>query len=166
MELLYTWVGRMINLGILNYPVAVAVAFGGTLLGNGIGYLIGQYGGRPLVRYLADVLDISDETLSRFEGWFHRHGLWALFAVRWTGWGYAQLTWFCGLARVPRWRFVLVAAAADLLWAMVWTFAGHRLTRWLHFVFQPVVLFPAAGLATLLVGWLIYRRVRRVRRRP
>ncbi len=164
MELLFTWVGRMVYLGKLSYLAAVLVAFGGTLAGNSIGYLIGQYGGRPLVRYLADMLDIPDETLARFEGWFHRYGLSTLFVVRWTGWGYAQLTWFCGVARVSRWRFLAVAAVADLMWAMVWTFAGHRLTRWLHFVFKPAVLLPAGLVALILVVYVVYRRLTRVHR--
>lgn len=166
MELLYTLVGRLVNLGRLTYPEAVALAFAGTLVGNVIGYHIGRYGGRAAINYLAETLDISGETLSRFEGWFRRHGLSALFVVRWTGLGYAQLTWFCGLAGISLWRFILVAAIADLLWATVWTYAGHQLTRYLHFLFRPEILLPAGGIlaaAILYTSYRLYQRWRKER---
>lgn len=164
MELLYTWVGRLVNLGRLTYPEAVALAFAGTLAGNVIGYHIGKYGGRAAINYLAETLDISEEKLSRFEAWFRRHGLSALFVVRWTGLGYAQLTWFCGLAGVPLWRFILVAAIADLLWATVWTYAGHQLTRWLHFFFRAEILLPVGGILAAVFLYSFYRLYQRWRK--
>lgn len=162
MELLYGVLGKLVGT-VLTYPAAVAVAACGTLAGNVIGYGIGFFGGRRLMRYASRALDIKPHSLERFETWFRRYGLLALFIVRWFGLGYAQLTWFCGLARVPLWRFLVVAGVADTLWAAVWTFAGHRLIRWLHFLFPPAVVLPA-GIG-LLVAFAVFavRAVRRLR---
>lgn len=162
MELLYGILGKMVG-SVVSYPVAVAIAAGGTVIGNLIGYWIGASGGRRLMHYAARALDLKPDQLDRFEGWFRKHGLLALFVVRWFGLGYAQLTWFCGLARVPLWRFLGVAAVADTLWAAVWTYAGNRLIHLLHFLFPPPVVITIA--AAFLTGLTVFavRAMRRIR---
>lgn len=163
MELLYSIVGNMINQGRIHYWQGTLIAFAGTLVGNSIGYYIGFRGGRALTGYLAKVFNIPDESLCKFEGWFKKHGLKALFAIRWTGLGYAQLTWFCGLERVPFLRFLAVAAIADLLWAAFWTYSGHRLTGLFHTVFQPKVLLTISILVFVVGGYVIVGRIRKIR---
>lgn len=168
MELLYFGgIGPLVRGQHISYATGVAIACGGTLIGNIIGYYIGQVGGTALVNYLSRALNISDEALGRFEGWFRKHGLKAILVVRWTGLGYAQLTWFCGLAGVPLWKFVLVAGISDLLWAMVWTYAGDRAAGVLHLLLRPDVLVPLFLAAILgLGGFWLYRRRRARADRP
>lgn len=163
MELLYTILGNMINRAKISYFQGTVIAFSGTIVGNCIGYYIGVRGGRTLMNYLARIFNISDAGLCKFEGWFKKHGLKALFVIRWTGLGYAQLTWFCGLERVPFLRFLAVAAVADFLWAAGWTYFGHRLTGIFHTVFQPQIILPVAFIFFSIVAYLIYCRVRKIR---
>lgn len=162
MELLYGILGRMVGT-VISYPAAVAMAAAGTIIGNLIGYWIGASGGRRLMHYATRALDLKQEQFDRFESWFRKHGLLALFVVRWFGLGYAQLTWFCGLARVPLWRFLAVAAIADTLWAAVWTFAGNRLVRWLHRLFPPPVVIAIGVFFMVALGVFAVRAVRRIR---
>lgn len=157
MEVLYGFIGKLIHDGRLTYAGGVAIAFTGTITGNVIGYGLGLYGGRLIVNTFARALHIDPERLKRFERWFHKNGLKAIFIIRWTGWGYAQITWFSGITRAPFWRFLAYAAVSDLAWALFWTFAGRSVIQ----QFEQALLNPRGflffvGLVLLVIAGAVW----------
>jgi membrane protein DedA with SNARE-associated domain len=144
-----------------------------TVIGNTVGYVLGYYGGRPVVMKLLQWFRVKQATWEKLEGWFRRHGLKMVVATRWTNWGFAQSMWLCGITRVPFGRFFAVMAVNDLLWATAWTwvaraavraFSRHGM-RFLHasVVRVAVVALVAAGIVWLV--WWLWKRRGQVTRR-
>jgi membrane protein DedA with SNARE-associated domain len=58
----------------LNLVIVIVLATLGELSGSMAGYLIGAYGGRPLVDRFGKYLLLTHKDLDRAEAWFDRHG--------------------------------------------------------------------------------------------
>lgn len=149
MELLFGLMGKLVADGEIPYLGGVLLAGAGALLGNTAGYLGGLYGGRPFVRFLVRFLRLPPERVERFERWFRKHGLMAIFIGRWAGWGYAQIMWFAGITRLEFWRFLAATTASNLAWASFWTFAGYRV---IHYARQFWGLPGVLAVLLLLLG--------------
>lgn len=153
--------------GLYTYWEMVMLMWLSTIAGNTVGYVIGYYGGRPLINRLAAWFRIREQTLARIEGWFHRYGLWLTLGTRWVNWGFAQNMWLCGISRVPFKRFFAIMAVNDFFWAMAWTWAAALLYRQLdklqklvHYPARAGGLLAALGALGLLAWW--WRRRRRL----
>ena len=60
----------------------IAVAVLGELVGATIGYLVGRFGGRPLVDNFGKYLHLTHENLNRVHGFFEKYGSFAIFICR------------------------------------------------------------------------------------
>lgn len=161
-------IGRAQVRGLFSYWEMVLLMWLSTVAGNTVGYLIGSYGGRPLITRMAGWFHIRPESLTRVEHWFNRWGLWLTLATRWANWGFAQNMWLCGITRVPFGRFLLVMTVNDFFWAMAWTWAAAALYRQLDRM-QMLLHYPArvaGALATLAAAGALIWWWRRRRRPP
>lgn len=154
-----------------SYWDMVFFMWGTTVVGNSLGYVLGYYGGRPMVMKLMSWFRIRQEQWERVEGWFQKHGLNLVVFTRWINWGFAQNMWLCGITRVKFGRFFAVMAVNDFLWAMAWTwlarsaltaFRRHS-TRYLHSNTMRIGLGALAATLIILGVWMIIRRIQRRR---
>lgn len=154
--------------GFYTYWQMVLLMWLSTVAGNTVGYVIGYYGGRPLIVRVAGWFHVKPEILAKIEDWFNRYGLWMTLGTRWINWGFAQNMWLCGITRVPFRRFFFVMTVNDFLWAMAWTWAAAALYRQLDRL-HVLVHYPArvgAVLALLLAAGLLIWWWRHRRRPP
>jgi membrane protein DedA with SNARE-associated domain len=162
-------VGQRIAHGLNTYWEIVGIMWLTTVVGNTIGYMIGYYGGRPVVHKLMGWFRVSPEAWDRVEHWFRRHGMKVVVGTRWVNWGFAQNMWLSGITRVPFARFFVVMVVNNFLWAMAWTwlsqqamvYLGRRSARFLH---HSAMRIGVAALAVILLGILVWWLIRRGRR--
>ncbi|MBD0348421.1 MAG: DedA family protein [Thermoleophilia bacterium] len=152
------------------FPAYLAIAVAGTVgytIGSVGGWLIGLYGGRPLVDRHGRWLHVGPERLERAERWFARWGDAAVFLGRIT----PVVRSFVAIpAGVFRLRLVPYSALT-LLGSAIWCFAfagiGWALgSNWerFHDAFKYAD-YAVAALLVAAVAYLLFRARARTRRR-
>jgi membrane protein DedA with SNARE-associated domain len=148
-----------------NFVIALVVATVAAVAGSLAGYLIGAWGGRPLLDRWGRYVHIHPEDLDRADAWFAKHGDWAVLIGRLVPLVRALINYPAGVARMPIGRFLLFSALGSLPWNAVLLLAGYLLGenyRHLYDAVRPyetvIYLLVVVGIAILVYRWL--------RRRP
>src|SRR5580704_6237832 len=128
-------------------------------LGDNIGYVLGHYGGRPLLDRYQTIFRISPATLERGENLFERYGASAVFFARFI----FGLRVFAGpLAGVLRmhWRkFAFFNFLGAALWVSIIAGAGYLFGRHWHTLLRVMQRFNIAVLILVLgVGLYLWWR--------
>ncbi len=137
----------------------LAAAFLAATVGNTLGYLIGRWGGRALLRRLR----VSDRQLERVEAGFARWGGWLIVLARFFD-GPRQLNGIAaGILEMPWPRFALFNALGAALWTGTWALGIFYLDENLHAILVVIrqlnpwvlgaTLVVTAGLIVLLWRW-------------
>jgi membrane protein DedA with SNARE-associated domain len=92
--------------------IAIAVAVGGELTGQSIGYAVGRFGGRPFVDRYGKYVRFHHAELERVDGFFRRFGSFAIFICRFVPLLRGVMGIPAGIAEMPLLPFFL------------WTFLG------------------------------------------
>jgi membrane protein DedA with SNARE-associated domain len=88
---------------------ALAVAWSGATLGGSTGWLIGRLAGRPLMERPGPLARVRRRLLRSGDRIYARHGTLAVVAAP---------SWMAGINRMGARRFLVVNAAAALLWTL------------------------------------------------
>ena len=107
-----------------NIPLAVAFATLGSVVGAVAGYLIGMWGGRPLLDRFGRYVGIGEDDLDRADRWFERWGGWAVFLGRMVPLVRTFVSYPAGISRMPFGRFVLFSTLGSLPWNLALIGAG------------------------------------------
>src|SRR4051794_36306945 len=146
---------------------AIAWTTGGWVVGAVALSLVGMLAREHRVRRaLSRIPMVHLEDVRRAEGWFDRHGRWAVFLGRMVPGIRSLVSLPAGARRMPWWEFGLLTLGGSLIWNSVFVYGGHALgSRW-HLVeqysgvFQVVVLVLLAALVVVM-PLKRYRRHRR-----
>lgn len=149
------------GLGEMNPAGVIGTSLTALLLGDNLGYTLGQHGGRRLILRLG----VNRHRLRRLDHFYRRWGPWAVMLDCFFD-GARQLgSLLAGAAAMPRWRFFLFDAVGVTLWASLWGIGSMQLERHtatLYRLWSPLNLYAlTASLLTILVlaVWL-WRRPR------
>jgi len=139
--------------------VMVAVTIGAAV-GSLAGYLIGAWGGRPLLDRYGRYVHIYPDDLDRADAWFARYGGWAVFLARFVPLLRALINYPAGVARMPIGRFLLFSILGSMPWNLALVTAGwvlgenyealYRAIRPFEIVIYVVVV---VGAALVLIRW-------------
>lgn len=144
--------GVLASQGRVSLPVMIAVAVGAAIVGDSIGYEIGQRGGPALKRSRLGRV-VGPERWAKGEAFLGRRGGPAVFLGRWVGLLRALVPSLAGMGRMPYPRFLLWNALGGVLWASTVVLVGYAAGAQYKRVEQ---LFGRAsllvGLATLVLG--------------
>jgi membrane protein DedA with SNARE-associated domain len=169
-EVLLPLAGFYVNQGTLAFVPAMLFATAGSVGGALILYVLGRYGGRPLILRYGRVLRVTEERLQRAEGWFERYGSAVVLFGRMVPGARSVVSIPAGLAEMGLTRFVLLTAAGSAGWNAILIGAGVLLGGYWKAASDiagsasTVVLSVAgAGAVVGVVVWLWRRR--RARRR-
>ena len=99
----------------------------GAVAGSLAGYLIGAWGGRPLLDRCGRYVHIKPDDLDRADAWFARYGDWAVFFARLVPLLRALISYPAGVARMPLGRFLLFSTLGSLPWNAALLLAGYLL---------------------------------------
>jgi membrane protein DedA with SNARE-associated domain len=133
-------------------------AFTAAVAGNSLGYLLGRWGGRPLLGRLR----VNEQRLARLEDYFTRRGKWVVVIARFVD-GLRQINGIAaGMLKMPWKVFTVVNTLGAALWTGVWGLGVYFLDKKivsLHLTLHQVKPWVAGfGLLAFLalVGHLLW----------
>ncbi|MGD0882419.1 MAG: DedA family protein [Acidimicrobiales bacterium] len=149
----------------LSLAAVIVVAVAGELLGSSAGYLIGYYGGRPLVDRFGKFVLLTHKDLDRAEAWFDRHGEPLVLFGRFIPLLRSFVSFAAGLAEMALVKFVIFTVIGCAVWCTALTLLGDSLGSSYN---QVQKSFSDAGyvilaLAVVAVALLFWHRLRTMR---
>jgi membrane protein DedA with SNARE-associated domain len=149
----------------LNLVVVIIVAVAAEVLGSLAGYLIGYFGGRPLVDRVGKYVLLTHKDLDRAEGWFKRRGEPFVLFGRFIPLIRSFVSFAAGLGEMALTKFVLFTVIGCAIWCTALTSLGYALGSSYKHVLNA---FSAAGyvaavLVVIAVIGLFIHRLRVVR---
>jgi membrane protein DedA with SNARE-associated domain len=137
----------------------ILIATAAATVGDNIGYVIGQQGGRPLIERYRHSFLIGDRTIARGEKLFERYGAATILFARFVFGMRIIAGPLAGALRMPWKKFAVFNLLGAGLWVTVIAFVGYVFgSRWnvlTHFMkrFDSVL----GAVFVLVVSWLWLR---------
>ncbi|MBI2041775.1 MAG: DedA family protein [Candidatus Nealsonbacteria bacterium] len=134
----------------------------GNLIGSIAAYLVGLYGGRPLIEKYGKFILISHRELDLADSWFKKYGSLSVLVSRMLPAVRTFISLPAGIARMPFGKFCFYTFLGSLPWSFALTYAGivsGGNWRILEPYFRKFD-WAIGILGILLIGWFIYYKVR------
>lgn len=113
------------GLGHLNIFLVFLVAFIGAVVGDNIGFAIGEYGGHPLVERFGKFVFLTPERINKAEAFFNRNGGKVIVIARFIS-GLRQANGIiAGLSEMKWLKFITFNAIGAALWVGTWSAVGY-----------------------------------------
>jgi len=137
----------------------------GNLIGSMAAYLVGFYGGRPLIKKWGKYLLISTDDLERADRWFDKYGQLAVFFSRLLPIIRTFISLPAGISRMNFKKFSFYTLAGSLPWSFALTYAGLIMGKnWSALeVYFKEFDFVIGGLIILVFVWWIWRHFSQLR---
>jgi membrane protein DedA with SNARE-associated domain len=131
-EVVLPLAGYLAERGRLDLVLVLVAATAGAVAGAWLLYLLGARLGRDrAVRMLSRLPLLSERDVRRAEGWFDRHGEWAVLIGRLVPGVRSLISLPAGTERMPVGRFLLLTALGSAVWNSLLVGAGYALgTQW------------------------------------
>jgi membrane protein DedA with SNARE-associated domain len=135
----------------------IVVAAAAAIVGDNVGYWIGRFGGRKLLKRWGWLERHASRVLPWSERFFRRHGGKTIFFARFFAVLRVTAAWLAGISRMHWWQFFLWNAAGGICWAvvvgLVAYYAGHAaaeaINRYGLIAGGAIVVLVALGAAGL-----------------
>ena len=154
---------------ISSHPAAyVVMALSGTLgylVGAIGGWLIGLYGGRPLVERHGRLIHLKPAAMDRAERWFDRWDDLAVLIGRITPVVRSFVSIPAGILRMPFARYTFLTLIGSAIWAFAFAAAGWALGssyERVHHDFKYVDYVIVAAVILAVAAWVVRRRSSRL----
>lgn len=104
----------------LVYVILLAIL--GSIIGDNFDYFIGRRMGR-----VVEQKPIFRKPILTVEPFLAKHGIWAIFAGRFSGWSRAWVALACGVVKFNYLKFFLVSSLSAVVWTSAWIVGGYLL---------------------------------------
>jgi len=162
-EAVMPFVGFQVADGKWNFGLAILATSAGSMVGSLLSYLMGYYGGKPLVLRVGRFLLLNRHDLERTEKFFHqRQGLWTVFIARFVPVVRHFISIPAGIGRMPLGPFSVLTLIGATLWNTFLLVCGMRLREHWHLV-QRYSHQADILIVVLLMGggiWFVRSRLR------
>ena len=154
-------VGAMCGLGLMSYPLSVALLLAAAVLGNQSNYTIGRYFG-PRVFKWEDSRLFNKAAFDRAHDFYERYGGITIVAARFMPFLRTFAPFVAGVAKMTRSRFTLFDVSGGALWVggiitVGYFFGNFPLVKaHLDKIIWALILVP--GLIILLGAWKSRRK--------
>jgi len=140
----------------LNVWYVFAAAMVGAIIGDSGGYLLGYYGGWPLLVKVGSWLRVSESSLEEVRDRFSQNAGKAVLLGRFVALLRVFAGPLAGITRMPYYRFLLCNAIGAATWAATMVSLSYFLGRLvpLEQLIQWVAQFTGVALA-VVIGWVI-----------
>ena len=148
----------------LNPWVIFAVAAAAAIVGDNIGYWVGDKGGYPLARRYGPKVRLDERKLKVARYLFDRHGAEVVFFGRFVSVLRTYAAFLAGASKMRWRRFLPANAAGGVLWAGIYTLASYLAGDVLERVsgLISLILGAVAVLAIVVVILVIRRQTSRI----
>ena len=159
---LYAGSTHRLNIGLIALVAAV-----GAIAGDNAGYWLGHHGGSRLVRRYGHRVRLDARKLTVGRYLFARHGRKIVFFGRLITALRTYAAFFAGLNEMRRSRFLVVNAAASVMWATACSLGAYALGSAATRMGTALMIggLAAAGLLTIVVALVMNQTVRRLEAR-
>ena len=149
--------------GHLNIFLVAIVGFMGAVIGDNIGFAIGNYGGHPLVERFGKYIFLTPARVNKAEQFFNRHGGKVVAAARFVE-GLRQANGIiAGLSEMQWPKFLFFNALGAAIWVSFWTtigyFGGSHINTFLKYQ-----LYLTITVIIALIGFISWKFIERKRR--
>ncbi len=143
----------------LNPWAIFAVASAAAVIGDNIGFWIGDKGGYRLARRYGHKVRLDERKLKTARYLFDRHGVTVVFFGRFVSVLRTYAAFLAGTSRM-RWRLFLPAnAAGGIIWAGIYTTASYLAGNWLQRASGTIDwILGGAAIVAIVAVWLVVRR--------
>lgn len=144
-----------------NIWICLAVAVLAELCGQSIGYAIGRFGGRAVVRRYGKYIRFHDAELDKVHGFFGRYGNLAIFLCRFIPVIRGIVGIAAGIAEMDLLPFYLYTFLGSTIFCGAFIFAGYKLgansAAFTH-SFGRIALVAVAVIIVAAVAYALFRR--------
>ena len=98
----------------------VSLAALGSFLGDNLDYFLGRKSGSIL-----ENKPLFAKSVKSVEPFLAKHGVWAIFAGRFSGWSRAWVALASGVVKFTYWKFALASFVSAFVWTSAWIIGGY-----------------------------------------
>src|SRR5438034_476753 len=150
--------------GRLNIVAVGVVGFIAAVIGDNIGFAIGNFGGRVLALRWGKYVFLTEERLDKAEKFFDRRGAIVITFARFVE-GLRQANGIiAGITGMHWLRFLIFNAIGAALWVGTWASAGYFAGNHIGTIYHYINLYSyyvLIALAVVILGYIAWRRRRR-----
>ncbi|MGH2861961.1 MAG: DedA family protein [Solirubrobacteraceae bacterium] len=140
----------------------------GDVIGASVCYVIGYFGLHEALARPGSPVHIDERRIETAHRWFERYGSPVVAVSRLIPVFRSAPPYAAGIARMPYWRFVSMAALGSIVWITAWALVGkavgHQWQQWKHHL--DYVDYAVVVIVVLLVAWALVRWLRNRRSTP
>jgi membrane protein DedA with SNARE-associated domain len=140
------------GLGHLNIFLVILIGILGAVIGDNIGFVIGHFGGHPLVERFGKYVFMTPERVDKAEAFFKKHGGKVVVVARFIE-GLRQANGIiAGISEMHWMKFILFNVIGATLWVTTWAsigyFGGNHINAFLRYQ-----LYFSIGVVIVLVAF-------------
>lgn len=146
-------------LGIPAYIIVLIAGSVGNLVGAFIAYLIGDYGGIPLIKRYGRYVFLNENTVESVQKWFEKYGAVSVFLTRLVPVFRTFISIPAGVAKMNRKLFLTYTFAGALIWDSFLVYLGWTLRQNWQEIMNDFSKYTDAALVAILFLFLywVYR---------
>lgn len=155
-----TFVAAGIYAGVthqLSPIMLVVAAVVGGLLGSGLAFVVGAFGGYRLLRRWGGKIHVNEDRIRILHYLFQRRGVWVIVIGRFVAILRSYSSLLAGMSRMSRWMFSLSTIVAVLAWSILYGVGSYELGSTINSVGHVVdyIAIPTVVIAivALAVVW-------------
>jgi membrane protein DedA with SNARE-associated domain len=162
-EVVMPFAGYMVYLGKLNFVLVGLIASLANLLGSIVAYLIGFYGGRPLIKKYGKYILIREHHVDMTEKFFHKYGEITVLVGRCLPIIRTFISLPAGFGKMNFIKFIIYTFIGSLPWNYALAYAGFALGDNWEIILSYIRYLDIVVLLAIiaLIIWLIVRKVQR-----
>ncbi|WP_419182826.1 DedA family protein [Priestia megaterium] len=126
-EVVLSYAGFLVSQGKMTLIGAVIAGTIGGVIAQIFLYILGSYGGRPLLMRYGKLLLISPQHLEKSEAWFNNYGAGVVFFARFIPVIRHAISIPAGITKMAFTRFTLYTIAAIVPWSILFIYLGKTL---------------------------------------
>lgn len=148
------------GLNQLNIFIIIPVAIIAAVIGDNVGFAIGEYGGHPLVEHYGKYVLVTPERLTKAENFFNRYGGRIVVIARFID-GLRELNGIIAGISEMKWSKFLIyniigASLWVVFWAMIGYFGGSHISLFINFE-----LYFTIGVILIIALRIIYKHFKK-----
>ena len=168
-EAVMPFVGFLVADGKWNLWASIAATSAGSIAGSLLSYLMGYYGGKPVVLKVGKYLFLNQHDLERTERFFHeRSGAWWLFVSRFIPVVRHFVSIPAGMGRMPMLPFLTATFVGATMWNVFLLALGWKLREKWTIVqkYSHQIDYVIVAGAIVFIIWFIRKRRREMAKTP
>jgi membrane protein DedA with SNARE-associated domain len=123
-EVIMSFAGFAAQRGELSFWWVVVAGTVGSMIGSVLSYVVGYYGGRPLLERYGKCIMVTKKEIDMTHSWFDRYGSKTVFITRLLPIVRAFVSLPAGIARMDFSRFFVYSLLGSLPWCIGLAYAG------------------------------------------